>query len=108
MLASNRLTDKHEICYNLGKVYKNPRNVSKKLQKDIPSRTGNTSIFVQFQKGSRPTNRLTDIQEIWNKLEIVQKNPGNITNNFRKIMPPELEISQYLCNFSKKVSQVTD
>ena len=28
--------------------------------------------------------------------------------NFRKIYNPELEISQYLCNFSKKVSQITD
>merc|ERR1711954_465142 len=28
--------------------------------------------------------------------------------NFRKISYPELEISQYLCNFSKKVTQLTD
>ena len=27
---------------------------------------------------------------------------------FRKIPHPELEISQYLCNFSKKVSQIMD
>ena len=28
--------------------------------------------------------------------------------SFRKICKPELDISLYLCNFSKKVSQITD
>ena len=34
--------------------------------------------------------------------------PGMSPKIFRKIPHPELKISQYLCNFSKKVSQITD
>ena len=55
-----------------------------------------------------PTNRPTDIQEIQNYLNQVSNIPGNPPTNFRKISPPELEISLDLFNFSKKVSQLTD
>ena len=41
---------------------------------------------------------------IWNKCTNI---PGMPPKNFRKISDPELEISLYLCNFSKKVSQIT-
>ena len=30
------------------------------------------------------TNRLADIQEIWNDFEIVQKYPGNISKKFQQ------------------------
>ena len=52
-------------------MYKYPRNVYKKFQKDISSRTGDIPIFVILQKGSKPTNRLTDIQVSCNIFELV-------------------------------------
>ena len=42
---------------------------------------------------------------IWNKYTNI---PGMSPKKIRKISYQELEISQYLCNFSKKVSQITD
>ena len=59
-------------------------NVSKKFQKDISFRTGDINIFVYFQEGSKSTNRLTDIQEIQNDLELVQKHPGYVSRRFQK------------------------
>ena len=55
-----------------------------------------------------PNNRLTDRQKNWNYFEIVEKYPRNVSINFRKISHPELEISLYQPNFSKRVSQQTD
>ena len=60
------------------------RNVSKKLQKDIWSRTGYIPIFVYFQQGSKITNRLTDIQEIQTYLEIVYQHPRNLSKKLQK------------------------
>ena len=60
---------------------------------------------------SKEVSQLTDWQTykkfriIWNKCTNI---PGMSPKNFRKISYPDLEISQYLCNFSKKVSQITD
>ena len=42
----NRLTDNQEICSYLEIVYKDLRNVSKKIQKDISSKNGDFPIFV--------------------------------------------------------------
>ena len=64
-----------------------------KFQKDISSRTVYIPTSALFQLGSKLTNRLTDTQEIWNNFEIVQKYPGNVSKNFRKISHPEMEIS---------------
>ena len=61
----SKLTDKQENLNFLEPVYQHPRNATENFQKDISSRTGDIPIFVQFQQGSKPTNRLTDIQEIW-------------------------------------------
>ena len=47
---TNRLTDKHEICNFFEMVYKHPRNVSKKLQKDISSRTRYIPILPNFSE----------------------------------------------------------
>ena len=89
------------------------------------------------QQGSKPTNRLTDIREIQIYLEIslylsyISKEVSQLAElqtyktfriirnfytsisgiskeNFRKIYLPELEISLYLSNFSKRVSQQTE
>ena len=68
---SKRLTDIQDIQNYLELVYQHPRNVSNKIKKDASSRTGDIPIFVYFQQGSKPTNRLTDIQEIQNYLELV-------------------------------------
>ena len=114
------------------------KNRHGKFHKVIFSRTGNMPLFVLFQQGSKRTNRLTDIQEIWNYSEIVYKHSRNVSKRFQKyitknqsykkafnilypswyfwksqtffrmISHPELEISLYLSNFSKKVSQLTD
>ena len=41
---------------------KYPRNVSKIFQRDISSRSGDIPIILKFQWGSKPYNKLTDIQ----------------------------------------------
>ena len=59
----------------------------------------------------KEVSQLTDYQTymkvriIWNKCTNI---PGMPPKNFRKISHTELEISLYLSNFSKKVSQQTD
>ena len=65
-------------------MYQHPKNISKKIPRDISSRTGDIPIFVLFQKGSKPTNRLTDIQEIQNYLEIVYQHPRNVSKKIQK------------------------
>ena len=55
-----------------------------------------------------PTNRLTDIQENKKYLEIVHQSPKNVPKKFQKISHPEMELSLYLYNFSKELSQLTD
>ena len=60
---------------------------------------------------SKEVSQLTDWQTykklriIWNKWTNI---PGMPPTNFRKISHTEVEISLYLSNFSKKVSQLTD
>ena len=66
---TNRLTDIQEIQNNFETVQKYPKNVSKKNQNDISSRTGNIPLFVYFQYGSKLTNRLIDLPEIQNYLD---------------------------------------
>ena len=60
-----------EIHIYLELVYKHPRDVSKRFQKDISSRCGDIPKFVWYQKGSEPANILTHIQEMPNYLELV-------------------------------------
>ena len=43
-----------------------------------------SQYLCNLSKESKSTNRLTDIQEISNNLEIVQKYPGNVTKKFQK------------------------
>ena len=68
-------------------------------------------ISLHLSNFSKEVSQLTDWQThkkfgiIWHKCINI---PGMYPKNFRKIPHPELEISQYLCNFSKKVSQITD
>ena len=66
------------------RAQKYPGNVSKKIPKDIRSRTGDIPICFQFQKESKPPNILTDIQEICNHVELVYKHPGNVSKGFKK------------------------
>ena len=68
-------------------------------------------IFLYLSNFSKKVSQLTYWQTykkfvtIWNKCTNI---PGMPPKNFRKISHPELEISLYLSNFSKKVSQLTD
>ena len=78
------MTHIQEIQNHVEIVYQHPRNVSKKNHKDISSRTSDIPIFVYFQQGSKPTNRLTDIQEIQNYLKIVYQHPRNVSKKFQK------------------------
>ena len=68
-------------------------------------------ISLYLSNFSKKVSQLTDWQT-YKKFRIIWKKCTNILRmppkNFRKISHPGLEISQYLCNFSKKVSQVTD
>ena len=64
-------------------------------------------ISLYLSNFSKKVSQLTDWQT-YKKFKIIWikgKNiPGMSPKNFRKISCPELEISQYLYNFSKKVS----
>ena len=64
-----------------------------------------------FYNFSKEVSQLTDWQTYKN-FRIIWSWPANIPEmspkKLKKISYPELEISQYLCNFSKKVSQITD
>ena len=68
-------------------------------------------ISLYLYNFSKKESQITDwqtykkIRTIGNKCTNI---PGMSPRNFRKISYPELEISQYLCNFNKKVSQLTD
>ena len=79
----------------------------KTFQKDISSRIS----YLNLCNFSKEISQITDWQTyknfkiIWNQCA---KIPGMSPGNFRKISLPELEISLYLYNFSKEVSQLTD
>ena len=83
-------------------------NVSKKIRKIYYPEL---EISLYLSNFSKEVSQLTDWQTykkfriIWNKCTNI---PGMSPKNFRKISYPDLEISQHLCNFSKKVSQTTD
>ena len=65
-------------------------------------------ISLYFHNFSKEVSKLTDWQTymkfriIWNKCKNI---PGIPPKNFRKISHTELEISLYLSNFSRRVSQ---
>ena len=67
-------------------------------------------IFLYLYNFSEEVSQLTDWQTD-KKFRIICNKCKNMPvmspKKFRKISYPELEISQYLCNFSKKVSQIT-
>ena len=106
--VANYQTDRHTKNSELfGTSVPMSRTVLKKLQKDISSRSGDIPLSNFGKEVSKQTNWKTNMK-IQNYLEIVNQHPRNVSKNFRKIYNPELEISQYLCNFSKKVSQITD
>ena len=68
-------------------------------------------IFLYLSNFSKEVSQLTDWQTknkfrtIWNQCTNI---PGMSPKNFRKISSPELEISLYLSNFIKEVSQLAD
>ena len=68
-------------------------------------------ISLHLYNLSKEVSQLTDRQTymnfriIWNKCKNI---PGMPPKKFRKISPTELEVSLYLSNFSKRVSQLTD
>jgi len=51
--------------------------------------------MINWKRYKRLTDRLTDIQEKQNILEIVQKYPRNVSKKFINIHHPELEIFLY-------------
>ena len=60
---------------------------------------------------SKEISQLKDWQtykKIQNYLEKVYQHPRNVSNQIKNRSYPELEISQYSCDISKKVSQITD
>ena len=89
-------------------MYKHLRNVSKNVRR-ISYPKHNISLYLP--NFSKEVSQLTDWQTykkfwiIWNKCTNIQGIPAK---NFRKISHTELEISLYLSNFSKIVSQLTD
>ena len=106
--VSQLKTDRQtKICNYLEKVYNYLRNVSKKFQKDISSRTRYNPLFIFDKDVSKQTDWQT-----YMKFRIIcsygTNIPGISPEKIRKISHPELEISLYLSNFSKEVSQLTD
>ena len=87
-------------------VYKYPRNVSIKSQKDISYRARDIPKLVRFHWGSMQTASLTDIQVIQKCLKLVYKHPRNVSKKCQNISHPELKISIYKPNFSKEVSKL--
>ena len=68
-------------------------------------------ILLYLCNFSKEVSKLTD-RQTYKKFRIIWKKctniPGMPPKNFRKISHTEQEISLYLSNFSKKVSQLTD
>ena len=68
-------------------------------------------ISLYLYNFSKEVSLLTDWQT-YNKFRIIYNKcssiPGMPSKSFRKISHPEVEISLYLYNFSKEVSQLTD
>ena len=56
----------------------------KKFQKDIISRNGDSPLAL-YQWGNKPTNKLTDVQEIQNYLKVVYKHPRMSSKNSSNI-----------------------
>ena len=105
-MPTTRLIAIQKIQNHLEPVYQHLRNVSKKIQRDIWSRTWDIPIFVYFLWESKPTNRLTDIQEIQNYLDLVYKHPRKAPKEFQwDISSRTGDIC--LSNFSKEVSKYT-
>ena len=67
------------------KEYTNILGMSSKNQ-IYPSRTGDISIFFLYREGSKPTNKLTDIQDIQKYLKLIYKDPRNVFKEFQKDM----------------------
>ena len=83
------------------------RNVSKIFQNDISSRTWDIPLSNFNKEVSKQTDWQTymKFRIICNKCTNI---PGMSPKDFRKISHPGLDISLYLSNFSKEVSQLTD
>ena len=64
--------------------------------------------MTNWKRYKRLRDRLTGKQEIQNILEIVQNYPRNVSKKFRNINNSELEISLYISNFVRDVTQLTD
>ena len=89
-------------CTNIpGMRPKNFRKISHS-ELEISLYLSNFSMEVS-QLADRQRNK--NFRIIWNKCTNI---PGMPPKNFRKISHTELELSLYLSNFSKKVSQLTD
>ena len=106
-MPTTRLTDIQKNQNYLELVYQHVRNASKKFQKDISSRTGDMPLSNFGKKVSKQTDWQT-----YMKFRIIcsmcTNIPGISPKKIRKISHPELEISLYLSNFSKEVSQLTE
>ena len=104
----DRLTDMQEIENNLFIVKKYPRNVSKNMKKIYLLQNWRYPYTSLFQQENKPTSDWQTYKNFW----IIWNWPANIPEmswkNLRKISHPELEITLYLYNFSKEVSQITD
>ena len=89
-------------------MYKHPRNISKNFRQISHP---DLEISLYFYNFSKEVSQLTDWQTYKN-FRIIWNWPANIPEmsptNFRKISYQEQEISLYLYNFSKEVSQLTD
>ena len=85
---------------------KHHSNAFKKIKKKISYRTGDIPIKALYQWRNLPNEKMTDIQEIQNYLELVYQHRRDFfIKNHKEIW---LVISRYMSYFSKAVSQITD
>ena len=82
--VSKKQTDRHTLNLESFVAYvPTSQEYLQKNQKDVSSRIWKIPIFVYFPLGSKPTNRLTDIQEIQNYSEIVYQHPRNVSKKIQ-------------------------
>ena len=80
----NGLTDRQEIWNYFDVLYKNPRNVSRKFEKDSSSRTG----YHDFKKEVRQWTDWQTYKKSEIIFELVYKHPRNVSRKFEEDSTP--------------------
>ena len=104
-LTANSCTIGHSNSFAISEseIHYNYFNISSKTRPEVSEADPQRTKILQKQ-----SNRLADIEEICNYMEIVYQHPRNVFKIFRNISHPVQEISLYQHNFSEEASQLAD